>query len=189
MIHCLRTLALPALVLAPALFLAAPQPAEAHGPTPKRLKESVTIAAAPDAVWATIGSFCGIADWHPMVTACEGPETHAIGDLRRLTLVEGGDIVDGLDEYNADAHSYAYRLSEVNPEAIAVSFYTAELMVEPAEDGSGSMVTWKGVFYRADTGNYPSESTNDEAAIESMTTYFRSGLDGLKATVEGTVTQ
>ena len=32
---------------------------------------SKEVAAAPEAAWSTIGGFCGIASWHPAVTACE----------------------------------------------------------------------------------------------------------------------
>jgi mxaD protein len=57
------------------------------------------------------------------------------------------------------------------------------LSVKPGTNG-GSEVEWDGRFYRADTGNFPAENQNDEAAIAAMTKFFHDGLQGLKAKLE-----
>ena len=41
-------------------------PASAHGPTRKKVSETVTISAAPERVWAVIGNFQDMS-WHPAV--------------------------------------------------------------------------------------------------------------------------
>ena len=46
-------------------------------------------------------------------------------------------------------------------------------------------VTWIGRFFRADTGNFPPDHLNDEAAVKAMTGFMQEGLKGLKAKVEG----
>ena len=63
-----------------------------------------------------------------------------------------------------------------------VSFYTIGIEVEAAD--KGSQVIWSGRFYRADTGNFPPENLNDEAAVKAMTEFATSGLEGLKASLE-----
>jgi len=160
-----------------------PHAAAAHGPTPKKAEKSVVIAAEPAAVWAVLGDFAAISGWHPDVAASSGSGGNAAGGTRTVTLKTGGDLVDGLDEYDAAGMSYAYRLATPNIEAFPVSFYTASIKVEP--DAAGSRVTWMGRFYRADTGNFPPNEFNDDAAIAAMDGFFEAGLDGLKAKVEG----
>lgn len=155
----------------------------AHGPTPQKAQESVIIAASPDSVWKLTGDFAAIGAWHPMVKEAKTSTGNTPGSERVLTLAKG-EIVDSLDEYDAARHSYGYRLAKENIEALPVSFYTATFMVEDTGDGK-SRVVWSARFYRGDTGNFPSEEQNDEAAIVAMSEFFRAGLDGLKAKAEG----
>lgn len=171
------------LLLLGALTCFWPLAATAHGPTPQKVEEKVVLKSSPADVWAVVGDFGGIADWHPGVEKAEASGGNKPGAERTLTLKSGGAIVDGLDEYNADEMFYGYRLSKENTDALPVSFYSATLAVKPA-DGGGSEVVWLGRFYRADTSNFPPENLNDEAAVKAMETFFRDGLEGLKAEVD-----
>ena len=155
--------------------------AYAHGPTPQVVTETVEIAAPPSQVWAMVKDFGGMQRWHPAVLASEGSGTN-VGAERQI-FFKGGSITDSLDEYNADAMNYTYRLEKENPEVMPVSFYSATLTVKPL--GAASFVEWTGRFYRADTGNYPPENLNDEAAMNAMKTFFKMGLGALKQKVEG----
>ncbi|MEP9356977.1 SRPBCC family protein [Xanthobacter sp. KR7-65] len=158
-------------------------PALAHGPTPQKAEVRATIAAAPDAVWALAGNFAGIGAWHPWVKAVTATGGNAPG-AERVLVLEKGEITDGLDEYDAAARSLGWRLNKENVEALPVSFYTATLTVADAGGGK-SEVTWAARFYRGDTGNFPPDELNDEAAIAAMTAYFEAGLQGLKTKAEG----
>ncbi|MEG6509038.1 SRPBCC family protein [Methyloligella sp. 2.7D] len=172
----------PYLLIAFVLGIAAP--AAAHGPTPKKVEETITIDAAPDEVWAVAKDFAGIKDWHPGVTEVTSKGGNEVDAERTLTLENGGTLIDSLDEYLDDEMSYSYRLENEDIEHFPVSFYSATFSLKPA-DGGKTTVDWMGRFYRADTGNFPSENQNDEAAIAAMTAYFQQGLGGLKAEVEG----
>jgi mxaD protein len=163
-----------------ALFIAH---AHAHGPTPQKVEESIEIAAPPEKVWEVAKEFAKIGDWHPLVEKSEGTGGNAAGGSRTVTLKSGGALEDSLDDYNEQERSFAYRLAKENIEAFPVSFYTAELSLKPG--GAGTTATWIGRFYRADTGNFPSETQNDAAAIAAMQNFFQEGLMGLKAKVEG----
>jgi mxaD protein len=158
-------------------------PAGAHGPTPKKGEDSITVAADPKDVWAIIADFGGMAAWHPLVAQSASPAGNKLGAERKVTLKGGGALVDSLDEYDAGAMSYSYRLAEPDIDAFPVSFYSASLTVKPHE-GGGSTVEWIGRFYRGDTGNFPPDALNDEAAVKAMSTFFRTGLEGLKTKVE-----
>lgn len=158
-------------------------PAFAHGPTPQKAEVRATIAAPPDAVWKVAGDFAGIGAWHPLVKAVKATGGNAPG-AERVLVLETGEITDGLDDYDAAARSLAWRLSTENVEAFPVSFYTTTLTVADA-GGGRSEVVLAARFYRGDTGNFPPDALNDEAAVAAMTDFFEAGLKGLKAKVEG----
>lgn len=168
--------------LALASLLALSPQSHAHGPTPQKVEEKITIAAPPAAVWAAVKDFAAISSWHPGVEKSEGEGGNGAGAVRRVTLKSGGVLQDGLDEYNEAEMTYGYRLAKENLEALPVSFYSAALTVKPA--GEGSEVEWIGRFYRGDTSNFPPENLNDEAATKAMTAFLRQGLEGLKAKLE-----
>lgn len=162
--------------------LAGVAPVAAHGPTPQKAEEKITIAAPPAKVWETLKEF-GDVSWNAKITKTQATGGNEPGQATRTITLEKGDLVEGLDEYNDKEMSYGYRLSTENVEAFPVSFYSATIAVTPA--GEGSEVTWIGRFYRADTSNFPPEDKNDDAAIVAMTKFFQEGLKGLKAKAEG----
>jgi mxaD protein len=168
--------------IAAIFFLGCLWPVKAHGPTPQKAEESVTIAAPPESVWKLAGNFAGIGAWHPLVKEVKATGDNAAGGERTLVLAKG-EVTDSLDEYDAAGLSYGYRLAKENVEAFPVSFYTAILSVTDAGSGKSNVV-WSARFYRGDTGNFPADELNDEAAITAMTDFFRRGLDGLKAKIE-----
>lgn len=153
----------------------------AHGPTPQRAEEKIEIAAPPAKVWAALKDF-GDVKWHPGIVKADASGGSDPGATRTITLATGGELAEGLDEYSEEEMTYGYRLSKENLEAFPVSFYSAKITV--AEKDGGSEVTWIGRFYRADTGNFPPEHLNDEAAMKAMTEFMQQGLRGLKAEAE-----
>jgi mxaD protein len=157
--------------------------ASAHGPTPQKADEKITIAAPPAAVWDVIKEFGSIGDWHSGLAKVAAEGGNKEGATRTLTLKSGGDIVESLDAYNEKEMSIEYRLLKENVDAFPVSFYSDQISVRPAEDGSE--VEWTSRFYRADTTNEPPENKNDEAATKATTDFFQAGLAGIKAKAEG----
>ncbi len=157
--------------------------AKAHGPTPKKIEEDITIDASPDKVWAAVKELCAMSAWHPLIAKCDGNGTNVPGAERVLTLAGGGQIRESIDEYDEAAHSYGYRLAKEDVQVFPVSFYSATFEVKDAGGGK-TAVAWMGRFYRGDTGNFPPDNLNDEAAEAAMTKFFREGLAGLKKKVE-----
>lgn len=156
----------------------------AHGPTPQKVTQSITIKASPDAVWKIAGDFGSIGKWHPDVAKATSTGGNQEGGSRTLTLKNGGTLVDGLDEWKDKEHTYSYRSSgDPDLKALPVSSYSATFTVSP--EGDGSKVEWLSRFYRGDTGNEPPDNLSDEAGREAMNRFFADGLKGLKAVAEG----
>ncbi len=156
--------------------------AGAHGSTPQKVDEKITIAAPPAEVWKIVKDFGAIATWHPGLTKSAGEGGNAVGATRTITLKTGGDLIDSLDFIDETNLQLGYRLQKENEDKFAVSFYSNEIDLRPS--GSGTEVEWISRFYRADTTNEPPEDKNDAAAVKAVTDFINTGLAGLKAKLE-----
>jgi mxaD protein len=165
-------------------FLIFPGLLSAHGPTPQKAKESITINASVDKVWEVVKQFDGIANWHSDIKKSSGNGKLESGGTRTLTFQNGEQIVDELDFYSEKDHEYSYRLKTENVKALPNSSYSVSLQVAAGDSANTSVVTLKSRFYRGDTGNAPPDTLNDEAAVKAMTDYFKNGLESLKQKLE-----
>jgi hypothetical protein len=101
---------------------------------------AVTVAAPPAKVWAVIGDFCGIGQWHPAVEKCV-PSQKGGKPVRTLSLKGGGTLVEEQVRRDDGAMSYTYTILD-GP--LPVAGYESTLSVKPA--GGGSAVSWNGSF-------------------------------------------
>jgi mxaD protein len=147
----------------------------AHGPTPQKTDESIQVHAAAEAVWQRISAPCGMAQWHPQVTACE-----AVGDKQqKITLKNGKQLLQEIDEVDGKEMVVAYRLSgDIDLEALPVSSLNGKIKV--SADGENAKVVWTARYYRAFTGNEPPEGQDDESAKNAVDAFVKEGLQGLK---------
>jgi len=130
------------------------------------VSKSVASDAKPEAVWQTIGDFCGIGDWHPAVENCE--ENDETGAKRRtLTLAGGGGtLVEELVSRDDDAMTYTYKIIE-GP--LPVQNYESTISVSP--EGEGSQIAWKGTF--------DAKGASDEEATKVIAGIYESGLKSI----------
>ena len=163
-------------VLAAALV---PALALAHGPTRQKVTLTADVAAEPAEVWQAIGDFQNMS-WHPVVHSTTGEHGNDIDATRVLTLGEEGGptISEVLYKYDADKLTYSYRITDVAVEVLPVTNYSSHLTVKP-RDGGGSVVEWRGAFYRGYPNNDPPPELNDEAAVAAVTNVYQAGLDAL----------
>ncbi|CAA2101556.1 hypothetical protein MBUL_01235 [Methylobacterium bullatum] len=126
------------------------------------LTKTIDVAAPPAKVWATIGDFCGIGNWHPAIAKCES-STKDGTMLRKLSLKGGGAIVESQTARDDTAMSYTYAIVE---SPLPVSDYSSTLAVSPK--GSGSTVTW--------TGTFKAKGVPDTVATDAITGIYVSGL-------------
>ncbi len=91
----------------------------------------IDIDKAPDAVWAVVGDFGGLAGWMPGIDSCT-----IDGDDRTLSML-GMEIVEHLYDRDDAARSITYGIVSGG---LTVDHHRATITVTPA--GSGSHVTW-----------------------------------------------
>jgi hypothetical protein len=154
----------------------------AHGPTRQKVIETITISAAPEAVWAKVRDFGALNTWHPAVEACTATDGSNVGSRRTLTLKGGGKVVEELETYSDADKSFSYRMKEAGP--IPVTNYSSTFSVKAGSAAGTSLVEWRGAFYRGFPNNDPPPDKNDEAAIAAVTGVYKSGLSNLKTVVE-----
>lgn len=153
----------------------------AHGPTRQKVTVTTEISAPPSDVWAVIGDFQDMS-WHPAVHSSSGAGGNEIDATRVLTLgaADGPKISEILYKFSDEKMSYSYRITEVLVEVLPVTNYSSHLTVKAA-DGGGSIVEWRGAFYRGYPNNDPPEELNDAAAIAAVTGVYQAGVDALVA--------
>ena len=159
----------------------APTLAAAHGPSRQKLTLTTEVGAAPAEVWAVIGNFQDMS-WHPAVAETTGEGGNEIDATRVLHLgsADGPTISEILYKYDPEKMSYSYRIADVDVAVLPVTNYSSHLTVIP-KDGGGSVIEWRGAFYRGYPNNDPPEELNDEAAIAAVTGVYQAGLDALHA--------
>ncbi len=132
-----------------------------------KVSKSADMAASPAKVWALIGGFCAISDWHPVIEKCvlskEGDK-----QLRTLSLKGGGTILEEQLFHNDDKMSYSYKILE-GP--LPVADYEATM--EVARSGSGSKVTWWSTF--------EAKGAEPAKVEETIGGIFDAGLKGIAA--------
>ncbi len=151
----------------------------AHGPTRQKITLTAEVAADPVEVWAAVGNFQDMS-WHPAVHDTQGENGNAIDATRVLTLgaADGPTISEILYKFSDEKMSYSYRITDVKVEVLPVTNYSSHLTVMP-RDGGGSLIEWRGAFYRGYPNNDPPEELNDAAAIAAVTGVYQAGLDAL----------
>ncbi len=128
------------------------------------LSYKASSTSSADAVWAKVGDFCGIANWHPAVAKCELSHGKKI---RTLTLKGGGTIVERLLKWDKKGMSYSYTIVS---SPLPVSHYFSTIKV--VADGSGADIIWTGK-YKAKKG------TSDADAQKTIDGIYKAGADAL----------
>jgi Polyketide cyclase / dehydrase and lipid transport len=131
------------------------------------VEEAINIASSPDAVWAVGGDIGGADSWIPAVATCSYD-----GELRRSTLVDGGEVVERILSRDADARTYEYEFVE-GP--IPFSHYRSRFTV--IAHGVGSRVEW-----RADLG--ADDPDVERELVSGIADSYRASLESLRQRIE-----
>tara|TARA_R110000744_G_scaffold84678_5_gene165775 strand:+ start:23193 stop:23762 length:570 start_codon:yes stop_codon:yes gene_type:complete len=138
---------------------------EAAAPT---LSRSVTVNADAATVWALIGPFCSLGDWHPVVGSC------TIGDDGHRTIITADGSATFIERETARddaAHTYSYAIIS---SPLPVAGYVASIAVNETTPGV-STVTW--------SSHYTTPDGMDAAAAEALTGIYEAGFAGISASL------
>lgn len=157
-------------------------PLSAHGPTRQKVTETITINAAPDAVWARVRDFGALAQWHPGIAESPASNGNNVGSQRTLKLKAGGEVLEELESFSEAEKRFSYRMKQAGP--IPVTNYSSTLTVKAGDAAGTTLVEWRGAFYRGHPNNDPPPDRNDEAAVAAVTGIYKAGLASLKSLAE-----
>jgi hypothetical protein len=137
--------------------------AAAHALEVKKRREA---PGKPADVWAVVGDFCAIKDWHPAVTECEKVEEG--GDTYRLlTLKDGGKIKEKLTKTGDTSYSY-----EIVESPLPVKNYQATIYVDKDDEPDRVEIVWEAKF--------DADGVEDAEAEKVITGIFNAGVSGIK---------
>ena len=128
-----------------------------------KVERSVTLKAAPDAVWKVMGNF-GDMSWHP---AAKGTTVEEKDGAKVRTIdIGGGAAIVERQTGEAAGKSYSYTIL-TSPLPVANYNSTIALSAE----GSGSRIDWSGSFDAA--------GASDDDAKNVIAGVYEGGLDAL----------
>jgi hypothetical protein len=134
------------------------------GASAASVQKSIDVKASADKVWAMIGPFCSIKDWHPAIGQC----TEADG-VRTLTTKDGkAQFVEKRTASDDKGMMYSYAI-EKSP--LPLTGYVSTIKVIPKGDGQ-STVEWSSTF-TPDTG----KEQDAETAVSGI---YQAGLDNIQ---------
>ena len=128
------------------------------------------IAKVPvkaDALWREIGSFQGVAAWHPMLERVEGNGEQP-GAIRIPESKDGHKQTERLREISPVRHFMRY---DIVSSPMPIKNYVAELCVADNGDGS-STVVWGGDFQVT--------SADEGKTVEKIQEFLSVGLESLQ---------
>lgn len=120
------------------------------------------FSVSAEVLWALIGDFGNTGKWSGRPPEACVQTGEGVGSCRTLTLADGRQIVDRLEDMGHNFYTYSIVTSP-----LPVRSYRATMAVKP-EDGSACTFTWSGEF--------EPEGMTDEAAVAFFENVYRSGI-------------
>ncbi|MEP7209797.1 MAG: SRPBCC family protein [Alphaproteobacteria bacterium] len=135
---------------------------------PVSLTRSVDVKGEPAQVWAMIGAYCAIKDWHPAIGKCT--EDGKRPTTRTLVTKDGAATFIELQTARDDAKQrYSYTFTSA---PVPVTHYSSTFRVTAKATGV-STVTWSGA-YTPDAGK-------EKDASDALAGIYESGLAAIQA--------
>jgi len=130
---------------------------------------SINIACPAEQVWLLLGGFDLLPRWVDSIASSRLDDG---GRLRYLEMADGVVIIERLLEFSESERHYSYALLE-GP--LPVSDYLGRVSVR--DDGEGrSLATW--------SSRFRSEKANEVEIATDLESFYRTGLERLKAMLE-----
>lgn len=133
-----------------------------------KVNSTTELPVSAKTVWAVIGNFNALPDWHPAVAKSELKKQEG-GTLRTLSLVGGGTIEEKLERIDDKERRYTYSIVS-GP--LPVNNYTSTLKVREAGDGTGCTVEWSSEF--------EPKGAPEGDAVAAISGIYEAGFENLK---------
>jgi mxaD protein len=152
----------------------------AHGPTPQKVQESVTVNVSIEKAWALVKDFGAIDKWHPAVKDIKiekrGEDTYRI-----LTLESGGKLKEKFRSIDDDLKKIKW---EITKGKVPFTDFNAYIIVKKGANANESIIQWTARFYRTYKLNPPiPEGEDDATEKDAGQDIVDNGLAGLKKTL------
>ncbi|MEQ9608860.1 MAG: SRPBCC family protein [Kiloniellaceae bacterium] len=131
-----------------------------------KVSSSTALPVSAKTVWAVIGNFNALPDWHPAVEKSELKKEDG-STVRKLSLVGGGSIEEKLEQIDDKERRYTYTIVS-GP--LPVSNYTATLRVRDSDKGCS--VEWSSEF--------EAKGAPEGDAVAAISGIYEAGFENLK---------
>ena len=133
-----------------------------------KVNSTTNLPVPASAVWAVIGGFNALPDWHPAIAKSDLEQKDG-NKVRTLTLAGGGGtIVERLDASDDKARTYSYSILS-GP--LPVANYHATIKVSEAGSG-GCAIEWSSEF--------DAEGAPESDAAAAVRGIYEAGFENLK---------
>ncbi len=140
----------------------------ASGANAADVLKSTVINHSAEKVWALIGEYGHLNNWHPAVVKLELSGDGGNGLYRSLTLPDGAILKEKLLSYSLEDMSYSYSIVE-GP--LPVQNYVSRITVRPGDSEGQSVIEWSSSFEPAGV---------DEAEAKKIVGgIYTAGFDGI----------
>lgn len=133
-----------------------------------KVSSTTELPVPAKTVWAVIGNFNALPDWHPAVEKSELTKMDG-GTLRKLSLVGGGTIEEKLEKIDDKERRYSYSIVS-GP--LPVSNYSSTLKVREAASGKSCTVEWSSEF--------DAKGAPEGDAVAVISGIYEAGFENLK---------
>ena len=138
----------------------------AYAASAASVDKSIDVNASAAKVWAMIGPFCSIKDWHPAIGQCTES-----GTTRTLTTKDGkAQFVEQQTASNSKTMDYSYTILK---SPLPIKDYASTLKVT-AKGPDTSTVEW--------SSTYTPDQGKEAAAETAIGGIYQSGLDNIQKT-------
>jgi hypothetical protein len=156
--------------------------AQAHGPTRRKITESIEVNAPADKVWAIAGDWKD-ASWLQNVIKTEPQGDDPAKSKRVLTLKSGNPMLQAGGKYKPEDRLFMFYIEKVDVKDLPANDFSGTITVESAGDAKAK-VEWRAAFYRGYMNNDPPPELNDEASEKAVRAWVRASLENLRARAE-----
>ncbi len=135
-----------------------------HTAAPLQFSRSAEVSASADTVWAVLSDGDGVASLFDNVRSISDAN---VGEERTVRLKRGGKVKEAVVANDGASRTFAYSIVGNNP--MGVADHLAVVTVTPADERTGSVVTWNHYFSAEGSDARESMGVSLDSAFAALT--------------------